>query len=155
MSSNVSRKPSIKELEQIANTVRADLEILYNADEDPEQSVETRFQASQILVAALKDEGLPAFRYSGYYKDCEDGYFDIVKRRCLYAPLDSEPFYKDISNWCHWWFVSGNYIVDITAGQFHPTCRKDYRVIVTRIGDDSYSHIKRRSKAVAPNDISR
>ena len=36
MSSNVSRKPSIKELEQIANTVRADLEILYNADEDPE-----------------------------------------------------------------------------------------------------------------------
>lgn len=99
---NASRKPSIEELEQIATTVRANLETLYDADGDPEWSVGMCLEASVILVAALEARGLPAFRYGGYYKDSEDSYSDLVYGRHLYAPLDPEPSYEPSSNWSHW-----------------------------------------------------
>lgn len=73
----------------------------------------------------------------GYEVKMVGGYYYPSKK---WFKVNNEP-YKD-GKWKHWWLeVNNEYIVDITADQFHPEEREKYRVVITDKDDISYDKV--------------
>lgn len=78
------------------------------------------------LVDWFEKRGYDAERIGGYYYPPEY-WFDIKNE-----PIED-------GKWKHWWvLVEDEYIVDVTAEQFHPRERDLYKVVVTNMNDISY-----------------
>lgn len=87
------------------------------------------------LAKLLVKNGFPTARaLSGYYNDAEEEYVDFV--------FWVKPEYIDDDQrggrWTHWWVEVDGLIVDVTADQFHPSERQNYRVVITNKGDPAY-----------------
>lgn len=107
-----------KDLRKQVEDFRDDIEKQYGWKNDKTCFRGTCQHITTKLVDYLKDKGYEAKRVGGYY----------------YPPMKwfekhNEP-YED-GEWKHWWVeVSGKWIVDVTADQFHPGEEDLYRVVI-------------------------
>jgi len=128
-----------EKLKTIAQAVRQQLHTYY--ENEPFWTIGLCWSASQLLEKAIQDAGYPAKRYGGYYNDCEDGYIDNIIER--FGGLDEDNGDFDIETWDHrwkhWWVVCNEFIIDITADQFHPSDPEPYQIVVTNFSDTDYS----------------
>lgn len=114
-------KKSESQIETIALKFRKNWERKWNWKED-KRCFKNRCQfLVDKLVEFFEENGFEAKKQAGYYKNIPLEWFKINN--------------EDIEDrkWKHWWvIVEDEYIVDVTADQFHPNEEKMYRTEVYR-----------------------
>lgn len=119
----------------------------------------TCVNAADGLAEFLRKKGFRARKVAGWYGNAEQGYY------AGYAPSlgDSSPspphgFGRNPQQ--HWWVEVGNYVIDITSAQFHPTSPKDQSDLIIRdrgnaLYDGDYMAVRRfplgRAVRLPPN----
>lgn len=87
------------------------------------------------FVEFLKSKGISnSKRVEGYYRNVSDEFLNYTDEY-----VDEEDW---DNTWKHWWVQVDNYILDVTADQFHPEELHNYRVVVTEKGDSNYSLVE-------------
>ena len=107
--------------------------------DDPLWSVGACMPAAKELASALNTAGIPATPVRGYYSGIEDAHPMLVADR-----TGEHPGIEDFDGvWTHWWVLAGGDIDDISADQFHPSCQRDYQIVIEPVGCSSYgaSHL--------------
>jgi hypothetical protein len=147
----------LEQIKRIAASVRAEFDAYYGAnDEDSFWSVGNCRDAAKTLCEALVAAGFQAEAVFGTYLCCDPSYPEIVAKHSADG-LDPEDDLADWDgSWVHWWVKCRDVIVDITADQFHPSERTDYRVVVTPKTNSCYrsrktAKVTRARSPTAPN----
>lgn len=87
---------------------------------------------SKYLEKELNAVGLCAMRIPGRYYGADLDYEPDMAE----WSEDDRDNYAFENGFTHWWVDCDDYIVDICVDQFHPSQRKDYRVVILNIKTD-------------------
>lgn len=111
------------------------------------------------LAEFLRKRGFKARKVAGWYGNAERGY-SAGYTPSLHDDHPSPPRGFGSNPQQHWWVEVGNYVIDVTSAQFHPTNPKDQAGMVVRdkgaaLYDGSYMAVRRfplgRAVRLPPN----
>jgi len=129
---------------RVATAERAKLAAYWNEDGDNDYwPIGECRSASSQLAEALNTAGFPAKAVMGTYSGCCDAYPDLISEHSIDGLTDDFDHDDWDGSWLHWWVVCDEYIVDITADQFHDIDRETYEVVITSKNDPLYQGERR------------
>lgn len=101
------------------------------------------YDISKELVEQLNKNGIYAYRQLGEYRGADVSYKPDTDTWAKWEKEEYEQYLNIINcinpGYAHWWVVADNeWIIDITADQFHPDNPDEYRVVISTVENDTY-----------------
>ncbi len=132
----------LSKIKKISKRLRKDLELKYNWKSDKGCFRNTCYDITLELINELRKNDIYAYQNNGFYFGANSEYLPDMS---LWDNNEIQEYFNTINakepfGFDHWWVVAeNNYIIDITADQFHPNEERNFRVIITDITDKNYN----------------